>query len=178
MRPVVRKSATPRDPDDPKWRAVELAQRGRMILDVAAADLEVAERRLGPFHATTWHFRHALADARRAWDRLRADLGSAALEAALEEPPAATLELAGGALLVPIAGRTYRAERLAPTELAAALCRLTRLSPPVGPPFYVARLRDGACHCDCAEWAYRDAPRDAPPAPCKHLAALESLGWI
>ncbi|HWE40339.1 MAG TPA: hypothetical protein VG406_27555 [Isosphaeraceae bacterium] len=177
MRPVARKTTRSGDPDDPKWRAVELAQRGRMILDVAAADLEVAERRLGPFHPTSWHFRQALAEARKAWDRLRADLGSAALEAALEEPPVATLELSETAVLIPIGGRTYRVERLGPTELAEALWRLTRLTPPVAPPFYVAKLRDGRRHCDCAEWSYRDEPPDGPPAPCKHLAALEALGW-
>ena len=54
-----------RDPSDPVRRAVELAQRGRMILDVAAADLEAAEAAFGPFHATAWHFRNALNEARR-----------------------------------------------------------------------------------------------------------------
>jgi hypothetical protein len=176
VRPVARKAD--RASDDPKWRAVELAQRGRMILDVAAADLEVAEASLGPFHPTTWHFRQGLADARKAWDRLRADLGSAVLEAALEEPPVATLDLGTTAVLIAIAGRTYRAERLEPTELAVALWRLTRLTPPVTPPFYVAMLRDGLRHCDCAGWAYRDDPPDGPPALCKHLAALEALGWL
>src|SRR4051794_32115265 len=57
-----------RDPSDPLRRAVELAQRGRMILDVSAADLEAAEAALGPFHPTTWHFRNALEEARRSWD--------------------------------------------------------------------------------------------------------------
>src|ERR687883_435391 len=71
-----------RDPSDPARRAVELAQRGRMILDVSAADLEVAEATLGAFHPTTWHFRNALHEARYAWDRLRAEFGGAALEAA------------------------------------------------------------------------------------------------
>ncbi len=46
-----------RDPSDPARQAVELVQRGRMILDVAAADLEAAEAALGPFHPTAWHFR-------------------------------------------------------------------------------------------------------------------------
>ena len=52
-----------RDPSDPVRQAVELAQRGRMILDVSALDLEVAEARLGAFHPTTWHFRNALNEA-------------------------------------------------------------------------------------------------------------------
>src|SRR5215216_5757811 len=82
-----------RDPSDPAFKAVELAQRGRLILDVAAADLEVAESALGPFHPTSWHFRNALAEARRSWDRLRADFGGATLDAALAEPPATVLTL-------------------------------------------------------------------------------------
>src|SRR5918998_6916361 len=82
-----------RDPSDPARRAVELAQRGRMILDVSAADLEVAEAALGPFHATAWHFRNALNEARRSWDRLRAEYGGAALDRALREPPLTVLTL-------------------------------------------------------------------------------------
>ena len=84
-----------RDPSDPARRAVELAQRGRMILDVATADLEAAEQALGPSHPTAWHFRQALAEARRSWDRLRAEFGGAALEAALGEPPITVLTLGG-----------------------------------------------------------------------------------
>ncbi len=38
------KSLLHRDPSDPLRRAVELAQRGRMILDVATVDLEAAEQ--------------------------------------------------------------------------------------------------------------------------------------
>src|SRR5918997_6496553 len=102
-----------RDPSDPVRRAVELVQRGRMILDVAAADLEVAETSLGPFHATAWHFRNALNEARRSWDRLRAEYGGAALDRALGEPPVTVMTLGaappGGVpiTLVPIGGRTY-----------------------------------------------------------------------
>src|SRR5436305_14724240 len=84
-----------RDPSDPARRVVELAQRGRMILDVAAADLEAAEHALGPSHPTAWHFRQALDDARRSWDRLRAQFGGAALDAALGEPPITVLTLGG-----------------------------------------------------------------------------------
>src|SRR5215217_88848 len=82
-----------RDPSDPARRAVELAQRGRMILDVSAADLEAAEAALGPFHPTSWHFRNALHEARRSWDRLRAEFGGSALDAALCQPPLAVLTL-------------------------------------------------------------------------------------
>jgi hypothetical protein len=93
--PVRRKPISLRDRDgsDPARRVVELAQRGRMILDVSAADLEAAEASFGPFHATTWHFRNELNEARRSWDRLRAEFGGAALEAALSEPPFTMLEL-------------------------------------------------------------------------------------
>src|SRR5438067_1314731 len=82
-----------RDESDPARQAVELAQRGRMILDVSAADLEAAEAAYGPFHPTAWHFRNALNEARRSWDRLRAQYGGAALEAALNEPPLTFLAL-------------------------------------------------------------------------------------
>src|SRR5579883_3263910 len=107
-----------RDPSDPIRRAVELVQRGRMILDVSAADLEAAEAALGPFHPTAWHFRNALAEARRSWDRLRAEFGGKTLEAALNEPPLAILTLTPNGeahhpsssptsvTLVPIAGQT------------------------------------------------------------------------
>src|SRR3954447_12516224 len=95
-----------RDPSDPARRVVEVVQRGRMILDVSAADLEAAEAALGPFHPTAWHFRGALDEARRSWDRLRAELGGAALDAALAEPPLTYMRLGGTppVLLIPIAG--------------------------------------------------------------------------
>ena len=54
-----------------------------MILDVATADLEASEQKLGPFHPTSWHFRQALAEANRSWDRLRAEFGGSTLESAL-----------------------------------------------------------------------------------------------
>ena len=178
-----------RDPDDPLRRTVELAQRGRMILDVAAADLEAAEALHGPFHETTWHFRNALAEARRSWDRLRAEFGGRALDAALAEAPVVILSLPGGAsdevrapepgqvTLIPISGRTYRVECLAETEVARALFRLTRLPPHEDGPYYACRLRDGSSQCDCAEWTYQAA--DVPGSnSCKHIRALESLGWL
>src|SRR5262249_12382514 len=84
-----------RDVSDPARCAAALVQRGRMILDVAEVDLEAAEATFGPFHPTTWHFRNVLSEARRSWDRLRAKLGGAALEAALNEPPLTILVLGG-----------------------------------------------------------------------------------
>jgi hypothetical protein len=173
-----------RDPSDPSRRAVELVQRGRLILDVAAADLEAAEAHLGPFHPTTWHFRHALAEAHRSWNRLRAELGGKALDAALHEPPLTVLTLGDDAphgplaILIPIAGRTYRVERVAGTPLAPVLWRLTRLNPPLDDgPYYAGRLHDGSTQCDCAEWTYQIADHPSP-ALCKHLAALAALGWL
>ena len=192
-----------RDPSGPFRRAVELAQRGRMILDVCVADLETAESVHGAFHPVAWHFRNALHEARRSWDRLRAEFGAAALDAALNEPPLAILVLrgngkgtgtvpefrgeddppqspmpAGSIVLVPIGGRTYRAERVEGTVLAPVQWRLTRLGPPLeNGPYYACRLQDGSTQCDCAEWTYQIAGLD-PRALCKHLAALAALDWI
>jgi hypothetical protein len=185
-----------RDPSDPDRRAVELAQRGRMILDVCAADLEAAEAAHGPFHPIAWHFRNALDEARRSWDRLRAEFGRATLDAALEEPPMTILVLrgqepgardtpadvapSGSVLLVPIGGQTYRAERVEGTALAPLLWRLTRLHPPLeNGPYYACRLHDGSTRCDCAEWTYQIDGTDLQGrAHCKHLAALAALDWI
>ncbi|MEO6810585.1 MAG: hypothetical protein ABI353_15830 [Isosphaeraceae bacterium] len=154
-----------------------------MILDVATADLEASEHRLGPFHPTSWHFRNALAEARRAWDRLRAEYGSGALEAALAEAPATILTLGddapGGPLatLIPIGGKTYRVERVSGTPLAPVQWRLTRLPPSENGPYYACRLGDHSTQCDCAEWVYQIQGIDGQ-ALCKHLAALTALGWI
>lgn len=174
-------------------RTAELVQRGRMVLDVALADLEVAEAVLGPTDPTSWYFRQALDEARRAWDRLRARFGGKAVEAALLEPPATVLRLrtrsgpAGAEtdvnvsdelVLIPIAGRTYRVEGIAGTAPAPTQFRLTRLAPPLeNGPYYACRLDDGSTQCDCAEWQYR---ADGPTSPddCKHLAALDALGWL
>ena len=82
-----------RDESDPERRAVELAQRGRIILDVSIADLEAAEAVHGAFHPIAWHFRNACNEARRSWERLRAELGTRTLEAALERPPLVILPL-------------------------------------------------------------------------------------
>src|SRR4051794_39456136 len=150
-----------RDASDPARRAVELVQRGRMILDVSEADLEAAEAVLGPFHPTAWHFRNALNEARRSWDRLRAELGGAALDAALNELPLTALVLGDNqkpgrpapVILVPIGGRTYRVERVEGTPLAPIQWRLTRLNPPLeNGPYYACRLKDGSTQCDCADW--------------------------
>jgi len=181
-----RRPAAPRrrDPADPKWRAVELAQRGRMILDVAAADLEAAEAALGPFHPTSTHFRAALSEARRSWDRLRAEVGGATLEEALAEPPVTVLTLGepgpGGIppyILIPIAGRTYHARRLPDAADAPIVWRLARLPDPGDGPYHACRLRDGTTQCDCAEWTYQVADIE-PEGVCKHLAALAALKWI
>ncbi len=179
------RSVLDRDASDPARRAVELAQRGRMILDVALADLEASEAVLGAAHPTCRHFRQGLDEARRSWDRLRARFGGKALEAALAEPPVAVLHLdaqRGGSrstvTLIPIAGRTFRVEAITGTPLAPIQWRLTRLAPPLEHgPYYACRLGDGSTQCDCAEWFYRE---DAPTAPdyCKHLAALAALGWL
>jgi len=175
-----------RDESDPDRCAVELVQRGRLILDVSAADLEAAETTFGPFHPTTWHFRNSLNEARRSWERLRAELGTKALEAALDQPPLTTLTLGEPAhrkphvVLLLIAGQTYRSQRVAGTELAPIQWRLTRLNPPLeNGPYYVCRLADGSTQCDCADWTYQIAETDnARKTHCKHLAALAALGWI
>lgn len=173
-----------RDPSDPLRRVVELAQRARMILDVSTADLEAAEATLGPFHPTSWHFRNALHEARRSWDRLRAEFGKATLEEALSEAPLTVLTLGAEgrdtplAILIPIAGQTYRAHRVAGTALAPIQWRIDRLTPPLEDgPYYACRLEDRSTQCDCAEWTYRIAEVDTQ-ATCKHLAALTALGWI
>ncbi len=196
--PKARLRLRDRDPSDPLWQAVELAQRGRMILDVTAADLDASETANGPFHATSWHFRNAWYEAQRSWDRLRAQVGGATLEAALDELPVTVLAIGPGAdayapdrsgrwpdpgtaapvLLIPIAGRTYRAQPVAGTPIAPRIWRLTRLHPPLDDgPYYACRLRDGTAQCDCAEWIYQLADT-SPHTLCKHLAALASLGWI
>lgn len=190
-----RHTPTPRDPDDPAYRAVELAQRGRMILDVASADLAAAEALLGPFHDTTWYFRQALSDARKSWDRLRALYGLRALEDALSQSPATILTLGDDpgrpeplAILLIIAGSTHRARRLPGTPLAPVLWRLDRF-PPADPsalssdpfaldPYHPARLHTGAPQCDCGEWFFRVLDTSHPTGLCKHLAALRSLGWV
>ncbi|MDR3635766.1 MAG: hypothetical protein P4L84_18335 [Isosphaeraceae bacterium] len=171
-----------RDPSDPLRQTVELAQRGRMILDVSAADLETAEAVHGPFHPTAWYFRNARDEARRAWDRLRGQYGSATLEAALEELPLTYLTLDRGderdpVVLIPIAGQTYRTHRVAGTPLAPVQWRLTRLHPPLEDgPYFACRLQDGSGQCDCAEWVFEVA--DSDRHACKHLASLAALGWL
>jgi len=181
-----RRSLRDRDESDPDRCAVELVQRGRLILDVSAADLEAAEATFGAFHPTTWYFRNTLNEARRSWERLRAELGTKALEAALNQLPLMTLTLTEptngtpGVVLILIAGRTYRSQQVAGTELAPVQWRLTRLSPPLeNGPYFVCRLADGSTQCDCADWTYQIAEtNNACKTHCKHLAALAALGWI
>jgi hypothetical protein len=178
--------ACERDESDPYRCAVELVQRGRMIVDVAAVDLEAAEAAFGPFDPTTWHFRNASNEARRSWERLRAELGGKVVEAALREPPLVVLTLGKAGqdsrriILVLISGQTYRAEQVTGTEVAPTQWRLTRLLPPLDHgPYYVCRLADGLTQCDCADWTYQIAESvDGRRTHCKHLAALSALGWI
>jgi hypothetical protein len=164
----------------------ELAQHRLLVLDVARADLEVAEAAFGPFHPTTSHFRRSLDESRRSWDQLRIKLGTPAIDAALSQPPLATLilrkqtETATPIVLVLIDGKSYSAQRVPGTELAPIQWRLTRLHPPLDDgPYYVCRLANRSTQCDCADWTYRIAETtDASNMQCKHLAALSSLGWI
>jgi hypothetical protein len=192
------------DPSDPFWRTVELVQRGRMILDVSAADAAASEAAYGAFHPTSWHFRNAWQEAKTSWDRLRADFGKAMLDEALAQPPLTVLALgpcsdqwmpdgqgrwpvpeveqakpaARSVLLIPISGKTYRVARVEGTPIAPAIWRLTRLHPPMEDgPYYVCRLHDETTQCDCADWIY-DLGEADPPGLCKHLRALSSLGWL
>ena len=168
---------------DPIYKSVEVAQRARMVLDVSALDLQAAEAHFGHFHETTLYFRAASAEARRAWDRLRALYGSRALESALGEPPLTVLSIGATpdgdplGLFVPIAGGTYRVERVLGTTLAPAQWRLTRIPEPLESPYYTCRLADKTLQCDCGEWIYERAEVEGA-GPCKHLTALGSLGWI
>jgi hypothetical protein len=175
-----------------------------MILDVSAADLEAAEAANGPFHPTTWHFRNAWYEARRSWDRLRVELGGAMLDAALAEPPLTVLALGPRAdrfepdprgrwplpaveparpapvLLIAICGQTYRVLRVSGTPLAPVQFRLTHLAKPKRDdgPYYACRLHDGTTQCDCAEWIYKVAGNEHERGACKHIEALQALGWI
>ena len=174
----------------PDRRTIELAQRGRMILDVAVANLDAAEAAHGAFHATTSHLRDACNEARRCWERLRAQLGTKGLEAAINQPPITSLALgehdptsrtnASRLLTLVIAGQTYCAQRVIGTELAPVQWRLTRPNPPLEDgPYYVCRLANRTTQCDCAEWIYHISGNgDTRNTHCKHLAALATLGWI
>lgn len=178
--PSHRARARPRPrPEGCSATRIELIQRGRMLVDLAAALLIANEARLGPFHDDTWRDRRTLDDVQRAWDRLRAQFGTPTLDWALNQPPVRPLLLNGDprARFLVIAGKTYRADRLPGNDLAPRLVRLHRLPDHDDGPYHACRLRDGATQCDCGEWFYHvlDTP-DAPP--CKHLATLRALGWI
>jgi hypothetical protein len=183
---AIRRPLRDRDETDPDRCAAELIQRGRLILDVSVADLEAAEARFGAFHHTTWHFRNALGEAQRSWERLRSELGAQAVEAALNLPPLTTLTLGESAsgpapvVLILITGQTYRCQRVQGTELAPTQWRLTRLNPPLeNGPYYVCRLAGGSTQCDCADWTYQIAETaNARKSHCKHLRSLSALGWI
>ena len=72
---------------------VELVQRGHLIMDVSSAYLKASEATFGAFHPATWQFRNSLTAACRLRERLRAELGTDVLEAALCELPVTTLTL-------------------------------------------------------------------------------------
>jgi hypothetical protein len=194
--PLLRETATLAPPElrwkdesDPWRRSVELIQRARLTLDVASADLQASEESLGPFHPTSWYFRNALNEARLAWERLRAEVGTKQLDAAIKEPPITILTLGSAddeaspeqattIILIPIGGQSYRVQRVIGTEDAPVQWRLTRLHPPLEDgPYFACRLADGSTQCDCADWTYQDAP-SGRVSPCKHLRALAALGWI
>jgi hypothetical protein len=174
------------DESNPTRCVFELVQRGRLILDVSAADLEAAEGAFGPLHPTTWHFRNGLTEAQRSWERLRADVGAKVLEAALKQPPLTVLTLSQSTephsevVVILIGGQTYRPQRVNGSELAPIQWRLSRLRPPLeNGPYYVCRLANGLTQCDCADWTYQIAETDkVRTSRCKHLAALHALGWI
>lgn len=155
-----------------------------MILDVARADLEYAEALLGPFHDTTWFFRSARDEAQRSWERLRAELGREAVEAALAEPPCTVVSLADqraktNARLILITGTSYRAEDFGGCDPAPRIWRLTHLhnEDDAADPYFVCRLRDGSFQCDCGGWTFA---RDESPSAgvCRHVRALRALGWL
>jgi hypothetical protein len=164
----------------------ELAQRGRLMLDVAMADLEAAQRAFGPSHSTTWYFHTALDETRRSWERLRLELGTAFLETALRQLPLVVLGLRAhqgcerDVELILISGQTYCSQAVGGTVLAPVQWRLTRLNPPLAHgPYYVCRLADGSTQCDCANWTYRVAETEHSGATnCKHVEALIALGRI
>lgn len=161
-------------------------QRGRLILDVSAADVEASEATLGTFHPTTWYFRNSLTEAQRSWERLRAEVGTRVVEAALNQPPLTVLTLGQSTatrpevVVVLIAGQTYRPQKVIGSELAPIQWRLSRLRPPLeNGPYYVCRLANGLTQCDCADWTYQIAGTEKiRTSRCKHLAALHALGWI
>jgi hypothetical protein len=166
--------------EDTASKTVEWIQRGRLILEVAKADLDTAGHVHGSFHATTWFFRNSLAEARLAWERLRAEFGTAQVEAALKEPPATMLILGESTsrpiTLILIASAAYRVERFNVTQWVPRSWRLTRQVGDSDQFYDVCRLPDSTYQCECADWIYQDA--QAAPPSCKHIKALRSLGWL
>jgi hypothetical protein len=61
--------------------------------------------------------------------------------------------------------------------LAPSQYRLTCLPEPGDGPYYACRLSDGTTQCDCADWVYHVAG-EPDARPCKHLCALDELGWL
>ena len=174
------------DESNPTRCVFELVQRGRLILDVSAADVEATEAAFGAFHPTTWHFRNSLTEAQRSWEQLQIEVGTKVIKAALEQPPLTVLTLGQSTdtqpevVVILIAGQTYRPQRVIGSELCAIQWRLTRLRPPLeNGPYYVCRLANGLTQCDCADWTYQIAETEkVRTSRCKHLTALHALGWI
>ncbi len=166
-------------------RVIERVQRLKIVLAVATVDLEVAIDRFGAFSEHTWSHRRLLADARRAWERVRADLGQVDLGRALARPPIVSLPIGGDSArirAISIGGQCYLVHRAVPVEYQLrSFCNLlaieTRPSARPSEPYRVFRLRNGDTQCDCADWYFRIAEQPRPGA-CKHIAALESLGWL
>ncbi len=161
---------------------VELVQRGRIIMDLAQVRLDEGEASEGPFAPETWQRRQVMAEARRSWERLRAELGTRQLEHALQEPPVATLTIQatqgkGSAQFVLVGGKTYRLEAVEGTPSAPRQWRLVPIPAQKGGHYYVCRLATGETQCDCAHWTYRVHQVNGAQ-PCKHLQALGNLGLL
>jgi hypothetical protein len=161
---------------------IERIQRLRAILDLSELDLQAIEAQLGPFAESTWGHRRVLADARRAWGRLSLGLGPDIVARSLASPPAAVVRVGNpkrGAAALVVGGRTYLAMRVFdPPPLVRTMWRVLPVTLDTrDEPYYVTRLRDGSSRCDCADWYFRIAEQPQE-GTCKHIAALDSLGWL
>lgn len=168
----------------------ELVQRGRMIVELAAADLHAAEAAYGTAHEITWRFRNQLNEARVSWSHLCAELGPRAIERALSQPPASFLALEptrsgrGDVNLFCLEGTTFRATRSLNTARGATEWHLASLASSLAEGltrprvrFTVSRARDGSRCCDCAEVRGAEGVTH-DGSHCKHVRALLALGWI
>jgi len=180
-----RARARPLEPIALDGETVALAQRGRLRLDLTVCALDAAEQTAGPFSEIARTFRTAVKEAKDAWDRLRAVHGLRALEVALERPPtpaavwwldAPIRSHHAAAALIVIGGKSYRAVAVPGTPEAPRIWRLSHLPTSDDGPYHACRLADGSTQCDCAEWTYQI--QGLSDAPCKHLSALQALGWL